>query len=48
MLGKFDGVAGVVEQCLAQARRVAAQPLRRRIAVDFNTQPFVARCLADD
>ncbi len=47
-VGEFDGVAGVVEQRLAQARRVAAQPERHRVAVDFDAQPLVARRLADD
>ena len=40
LLGELDGVAGVVEQGLAQPGRVAAQPLRHLVAVDLDRQPL--------
>ena len=34
LLGEFDGVAGVVEQRLAQPRRIAAQPERHAVSLE--------------
>ncbi len=48
LLGEFDGIAGVVEQRLAQSRRVALQPHGNGIAVNFDLESLVSRRLADD
>jgi hypothetical protein len=46
--GELDGVAGIVEQPLAQPRRIAAQPQRNGIAIERDIEPLVPRRLADD
>ena len=40
VIGEFNGIAGVVEQCLAQTRNVTAQPHGQVAAVDLDAQPF--------
>ena len=48
VVGELDGVAGEVEQGLAQPRRVAAQPGRHRVAVDLDRQALGPRRSGDD
>ena len=46
-VGELDGVAGVVEQGLAQARRVAVQPGQIVVAVDLDGQPLPSGLIGD-
>ena len=46
--GELDRVAGIVEQRLAQARHIAAQPQRHPVAVELDRQPLAPRRIADD
>jgi hypothetical protein len=48
LLGELDGVAGIVEQRLAQARRVAAQPRRHGIQSTSICSPLVLCRFADE
>ena len=46
--GELDGVAGIVEQRLAQPGRVAMQPLRNLAGIDRHRELLVLRGFADD
>jgi hypothetical protein len=46
-LGELDRVAGEVEQGLAQARRITAQPRRHAVVVDLDREPLATSRFGD-